>query len=517
MCTIRDYNLVAKMTRSPYCNIILLAIGLLSSSIQGQPMSDKSSMSSGSSSMTDYYNDDYYQMTSDDEYLSEEERVVHKTPTFKTEEKDTFVNEGDTITLPCFVDTLDGFVLMWKRGEKDYIAIGEHLQGGNPRFKLMHSKEKGKTGNRLVISLAEPQDAGDYICEMSSAKKIAITHHVRVRVAPQVRANPSDVVIVREGESATLACDVVKGSPQPEITWTRKDRKMPNGAKQIVGTSVTLPSVSRRDSGNYICSADNGFGDPATALIQLDVQHKPQIETEQTFIHTREGDNAEVVCIVHSSPKAKVEWFKNGRPLGEREGHISTRGNKHSLHLFSMKEQTFGTYSCRAENKLGMDEKSTQVSGRAAPPNFRSESLSSDEDKFVLEWVAESISNISTFKVEYRPKMSDSWESTNSVTDARGDSEGWTEVTVRPVHAEKTSFVGKHVLQGLIPQTRYIARVSSKNDYGYNKPKTFEFGTKGAAPLHPAQPSVSSSTTIATSSILVAGAAILLLNIGMLF
>jgi len=88
---------------------------------------------------------------------------------------------------------------------------------------------------------------------------------------------------------------------------------------------------------------------------------------------------------------------------------------------------------------------------------------------------------------------------------------------VRPVHAEKTSFVGKHVLQGLIPQTRYIARVSSKNDYGYNQPKTFEFGTKGAAPLHPAQPSVSSSTTIATSSILVAGAAILLLNIGMLF
>ena len=66
---------------------------------------------------------------------------------------------------------------------------------------------------------------------------------------------------------------------------------------------------------------------------------------------------------MHSSPKAKVEWFKNGRPLGEREGHISTRGNKHSLHLFSMKEQTFGTYSCRAENKLGMDEKSTQVSG----------------------------------------------------------------------------------------------------------------------------------------------------------
>ena len=49
-------------------------------------------------------------------------------------------------------------------------------------------------------------------------------------MAPQVRANPSDVVIVREGESATLACDVVKGSPQPEITWTRKVRNVQNYA-----------------------------------------------------------------------------------------------------------------------------------------------------------------------------------------------------------------------------------------------------------------------------------------------
>ena len=49
-------------------------------------------------------------------------------------------------------------------------------------------------------------------------------------MAPQVRANPSNVVIVREGESATLACDVVKGSPQPEITWTRKVRNIQNYA-----------------------------------------------------------------------------------------------------------------------------------------------------------------------------------------------------------------------------------------------------------------------------------------------
>ena len=37
---------------------------------------------------------------------------------------------------------------------------------------------------------------------------------------------------------------------------------------------------------------------------------QPEIEQEETFIHTQEGDETEVICVVHSSPKADVKWFK---------------------------------------------------------------------------------------------------------------------------------------------------------------------------------------------------------------
>ena len=70
---------------------------------------------------------------------------------------------------------------------------------------------------------------------------------------------------------------------------------------------LTFPKTSRHHSGVYTCSADNGWGEAAQARIVLDVQvnfetakqvlkrwmiltffqHKPEIEQEETFIHTK--------------------------------------------------------------------------------------------------------------------------------------------------------------------------------------------------------------------------------------
>ena len=44
----------------------------------------------------------------------------------------------------------------------------------------------------------------------------------------------------------------------------------------------------------------------------VSVSDAPEIEQEETFIHTGEGDETEVICVVHSSPKADVSWFKVG-------------------------------------------------------------------------------------------------------------------------------------------------------------------------------------------------------------
>lgn len=55
----------------------------------------------------DYYSsDDYYSYSSDDDYLSSEEKVVHTNPEFLSDSTNDWVNEGETIKLPCLVDKL---------------------------------------------------------------------------------------------------------------------------------------------------------------------------------------------------------------------------------------------------------------------------------------------------------------------------------------------------------------------------------------------------------------------------
>ncbi len=56
--------------------------------------------------MDEYYSDDYDNYSADDDYLSENERVVHTVPEFTSAPKDFWINEGDTIKLPCLVDKL---------------------------------------------------------------------------------------------------------------------------------------------------------------------------------------------------------------------------------------------------------------------------------------------------------------------------------------------------------------------------------------------------------------------------
>ena len=46
---------------------------------------------------------------------------------------------------------------------------------------------------------------------------------------------------------------------------------------------------------------------------------KPSIELQQTFIHTKETDETEIVCVVHASPRATVEWLKDGQKMGDGE------------------------------------------------------------------------------------------------------------------------------------------------------------------------------------------------------
>ena len=124
----------------------------------------------------------------------------------------------------------------------------------------------------------------------------------------------------------------------------------------MAGSKIMFFNATRHHSGIYNCSADNGFSRPlpptASKTIILDVHRKltmskhflkkqkelffeklhnwffnlswlcidkPSIVLQQTFIHTKETDETEIVCVVHASPRATVEWLKDGQKMGDGE------------------------------------------------------------------------------------------------------------------------------------------------------------------------------------------------------
>ena len=72
---------------------------------------------------------------------------------------------------------------------------------------------------------------------------------------------------VNDGDVVWLSC-TADGFPAPNITWTRLS------TNRDVNMPMTI--TGKQDEGFYMCTADNGVGNPATAHVFVTVQCKSQ-------------------------------------------------------------------------------------------------------------------------------------------------------------------------------------------------------------------------------------------------
>ncbi|XP_051769600.1 leucine-rich repeat, immunoglobulin-like domain and transmembrane domain-containing protein 1b isoform X2 [Ctenopharyngodon idella] len=85
------------------------------------------------------------------------------------------------------------------------------------------------------------------------------------------------------GNNVLLRCGTI-GVPVPELSWSRADGKPMNGTVQqevskegIIWSILSVPAVSYRDSGKYVCRATNFVGS-ADAIISLVISDTWQID-----------------------------------------------------------------------------------------------------------------------------------------------------------------------------------------------------------------------------------------------
>ena len=141
----------------------------------------------------------------DKEFL---EKPIEGNAKFKTLPKHIMVNEGETIRLPCLVDKIEGYVLLWKFGDGDkLLSVGSKVVSSDreERIKL----EEEKNGNYLVINSATSQDSGNYDCHISDYVPLEIRHSVIVRTRPEVTVERRQVE-VEEGEDIRLTCTDIR-------------------------------------------------------------------------------------------------------------------------------------------------------------------------------------------------------------------------------------------------------------------------------------------------------------------
>ncbi|CRK88608.1 CLUMA_CG002357, isoform A [Clunio marinus] len=391
---------------------------------------------------------------------------------------------GETLTLPCEVENLGSLVLLWRRGTNVLTASTLKVTT-DERIRLVN-------GYNLEITELEPQDAGDYVCQISDKVNRDQTHTVEILVPPSVRAVPSSgQITARKGGAVTLECKA-SGNPVPSIYWTKKSGSGKSLARIGEGPILTLEKVERLQSGVYQCTAENNVGEPVTVDMRLDVLYPPEISVEKSWIHSGEGFEAQLVCIVHADPQPTVSWFQNSFPLQPTDRRImSSRGNRHSLNIRHVMQEDFGNYSCVADNSLGRSKKYMEVSGRPGPAEFHSAPWSKSPDSYNLTWKVDSYPPLQEVRLLYRKLM---------MNETFQQPARWHDVILTPSSRplnEPLTHAMSFTLRGLQSGSVYEAIVQAKNRYGWNEVSDiFQFYTQ----RNPLDPRVEELEFVASST-----------------
>ena len=119
-----------------------------------------------------------------------EKTSAYVEPILVTQPKQEVVEPGGELRLPCFLETMFDYILIWKfsrSGQTDTIlSIDEKMINGGEGGRV--SVEREGEGNWLVVSQVEEGDSGTYTCIVSGFQPKSVEHQVIVHSRPEVDA-----------------------------------------------------------------------------------------------------------------------------------------------------------------------------------------------------------------------------------------------------------------------------------------------------------------------------------------
>ncbi|XP_014843128.1 PREDICTED: neural cell adhesion molecule 2 isoform X3 [Poecilia mexicana] len=252
-------------------------------------------------------------------------------------------------------------------------AIGEpvRLEWFNPLGERLVSSKRMNlqteaSRSRLIIYNAIIEDAGIYRCQATDAsghtEEASVVLEIYQKLTFRDVKSPQEF---RHGETAEVVCDVIS-SPVPVVVWYYQDKEITEEHRSrfqvLPNNNLQIRQVTKADEGVYRCEASvEARGEIDFVDIAVVVNVPPSLSVfQQSFNATADyQESVTFTCITSGSPDPLVTWHRKGQQLEPSEKYIFSQleGGRSMLTIRNIRQADGGTFSCKASNKAGFQER----------------------------------------------------------------------------------------------------------------------------------------------------------------
>jgi len=226
-------------------------------------------------------------------YVGEGINEIYNMPYFDNTMKTNFsVQAGHRVEMACIVRQIGSKTVSWiRKGDGAILSVDDMLVQNDERMEI--EKTSYLSQWTLKIRSAEPSDAGQYECQISTEQKLSKIVRLSVTV-PSLSIEGSPSILASAGSNITLRCIVRGDAHKTPISWHFQQQdgsiiKLKEKENSIIKTgpgSLLLLRVGGRSAGNYSCSSHKS--NTATVSINVvDGERTPEAMLEEEMkLHT---------------------------------------------------------------------------------------------------------------------------------------------------------------------------------------------------------------------------------------
>ncbi|XP_022807273.1 hemicentin-1-like [Stylophora pistillata] len=209
-----------------------------------------------------------------------------------------------------------------------------------------------KFNNDGIVTAADDKANGEFSCSLIDGYSHTWKRAIQVQVLVSAKITGiKGVQTVHEGSNLQLTCEA-SGRPEPNISWVKQMAgNQGNTGVQQEGKVLTITKISRTDSGTFNCTAYNGFGEPDSQAVHVNVTYPATIANKfQTEYLVGVQQSVTLTCEAEGNPKPVHSWI----PCNTEQVC-----DKNTLAISQVLNDA--SYTCRAVNVHGPDMKTAIV------------------------------------------------------------------------------------------------------------------------------------------------------------